>query len=398
MSGGTATGGEVPRILRKRGASGYPTFLELFFDLVYIFMLSRLSQALVDDLTPRGAVRTAVLLLAAWWVWVLTAWLTDLFNPRLPLIQALVLVVMFGALVMAVAVPRAFGEHGLVFVAAYFGIHLARDAVLIPGTRVNPYIQARSIRVFFWFLVTAGLWIAGAFTGGTARLVLWAIAVTVDLGSARIGWPTPRLGRTELASQIFTGSHLSERHRQILIIALGELVLTAGIGLSFSNLAADRLIACAVAFASAVLLFQLYFARIRKLLGPADLAGVERVRSSTSTSYTHLVMAGGVVVISAGTSLIIRQPWGESPPAWTVAILGGPALFLLGTCLFDYVMTDRVLWTRVVALLGLGAIGPATPLLPPLGIMILANLVLLVTLVAELAINRRRTTDSPQPA
>ncbi|MBE1487455.1 low temperature requirement protein A [Plantactinospora soyae] len=385
------TTSELPRILRKRGEPEYPTFLELFFDLVYIFMLSRLSQALVDDLSIRNVAQTAVLLLAAWWVWVLTAWLTDLFNPRLPIVQALVLLIMLGTLVMAVAVPRAFGAHGFVFVAAYFGIHLARDAVLIPSTRVHRAIQARSVRVFFWFLVTAGLWIGGVFTDGTTRLVLWTVAVAVDLGSARIGWPTPRLGRTELSSQIFTGTHLAERHREIFIIALGELILTAGSGLA-ADFDADRLAVSAVAFASTVLLFQLYFHRIRQLLAPGNLASVERVRPGTSTSYTHLVMVAGTVLISTGISLVIDDPWRSTPVAWILVLFGGPALFLLGTCLFDYVVAGRILWSRVVAIVALVAIGPAMPLLPPLGIMIVANAVLLLTLVADVTGPQRRPT------
>ncbi|MEV4626129.1 low temperature requirement protein A [Micromonospora sp. NPDC049523] len=377
------TSSPLPRILRKGDEPKYPTFLELFFDLVYIFILSRIAGALAANPSPVIAARMAVVLLAVWWVWVLTAWLTDLFNPQLPIIQATVLLVMFGTLVMAVSTPRAFGEQGWIFVIGYFGIHIVRDAVLIPGTRVNPAIQARSIRVFFWFGVTGPLWVAGVLVDGTARLVLWAVAVALDLGSARIGWPTPRLGRTELASQIFTGTHLAERHREIFIIALGELILSIGIQLSSSGYQAGRVAACAVAFASAVLLFQMYFHRVRQLMAPRNVALVERVRSGTSTSYTHLVMVAGVVVISAGAILVIGRPFGESPTSWIVVILGGPALYLLGGCLFDFVVTGGILWSRAIAIVVLGAVGPAMPLLPPLVIMIVANLVLLLTLLGE---------------
>ncbi|WP_329104057.1 low temperature requirement protein A [Micromonospora sp. NBC_01699] len=382
------TSSPLPRILRKGDEPKYPTFLELFFDLVYIFILSRIAGALASDPTPATAARMAVVLLAVWWVWVLTAWLTDLFNPQLPIIQATVLLVMLGTLIMAVTVPRAFGDQGWIFVAGYFGIHLVRDSVLIPGTRVNPYIQARSIRVFFWFGVTGPLWVAGALVDGTARLVLWAVAVALDLGSARIGWPTPRLGRTELASQIFTGTHLTERHREIFIIALGELILTIGIRLSASGYEAGRVAACAVAFANAVLLFQLYFHRVRQLMAPPNVTLVERVRSGTSTSYTHLVMVAGVVVISAGNILVIGRPFGAPPTGWIVAILGGPALFLLGGCLFDFVVTGGIRRSRVVAIVVLGAVGPAMPLLPPLVIMIVVNLVLLLTLLGETLLRR----------
>ncbi|MER7589370.1 low temperature requirement protein A [Micromonospora sp. NPDC127501] len=393
------TSAPLPRILRRRGEPEYPTFLELFFDLVYIFMFSRLAASLAENLTVRGAAQTAVLLLAAWWVWVLTAWLTDLFNPRLPIIQATTLLVMLGTLLMAIATPYAFGRYGWLFVAAYFAIHLVRDAVLIPGTRVNRPIQARSIRVFFWFGVTVTPWVAGVFADETARLVLWSIAVAVDLGSARVGWPTPRLGRTELASQIFTGVHLSERHRAIFIVALGELILSTGTGLAGSGFTAGAVATSAVAFVSAVLLFQLYFQRVQRILAPPSVATVERVRSGTSTSYSHLVMVAGVVLVSTSTSLVIDRPFGRAPVALMVATLGGPVLFLLGSVLFDAVVTGRTLWSRVLAIVVLCAlVAPATLLFPPLAALMLANLVLLVTLVGEGLAARRRLVGAAAPS
>ncbi|MBG6070208.1 low temperature requirement protein A [Micromonospora ureilytica] len=393
------TSAPLPRILRRRGEPEYPTFLELFFDLIYIFMFSRLAASLAEHLTVRGAAQTAVLLLAAWWVWVLTAWLTDLFNPRLPIIQATVLLVMLGTLLMAIATPYAFGRYGWLFVAAYFGIHLVRDAVLIPGTRVNRPIQARSIRVFFWFGVTVTPWVAGVFVDETARLVLWSLAVAVDLGSARAGWPTPGLGRTELASQIFTGVHLSERHRAIFIVALGELILSTGTGLAGSGFTAGAVATAAVAFVSAVLLFQLYFQRVQRILAPPSVASVERVRSGTSTSYSHLVMVAGVVLVSTSTSIIIDRPSGHDPVELMVATLGGPILFLLGSVLFDAVVTGRILWSRVLAIVALCALmAPATLLLPPLTGLVLANLVLLITLVGEGLAARGRPVGATAPA
>jgi low temperature requirement protein LtrA len=388
------TSSPIPRIMRRRGEPEFPTFIELYFDLIYIFLLFQLSRDLADNLTATTAVQTAVLLAAAWWVWVLNAWLTDLFNPRLPVIQATVILVMLGVLAMALMTPRAFGASGWVYVAAYFGIHIVRDAVLIPGTRVNRGIQARSIRVFVWFGFTLPLWAVGAAVEGTPRLVLWSIAVAADLGSARFGWRTPFLGRTDLASPIFTGAHLSERHWQIFIVSLGELILTAGLGLARSGFEAGRVAACATAFANAVLLYQLYFHRVWRLLAPSSGVLVQRIRPGTSTSYAHLVMVAGIVVISAGDLLVIGRPFGEVPVGWTVTLLGGPALFLLGSCLFDFVVAGRILLSRVVAIALLGAGGPAMSLLPPLGVILVANLILLLTLVDEVVGRRWRFADS----
>ncbi|MFC4017070.1 low temperature requirement protein A [Micromonospora sp. GCM10011542] len=108
MTGGAAG-------LLRRPEEPRATYLELFFDLVFVFALARLSQELLKHLNWRGAFQTLVLLLALWAVWANTARLTDRLNPQQPLIQLLVIATMFGTLMMAAAAPEAFGEHGLFF-------------------------------------------------------------------------------------------------------------------------------------------------------------------------------------------------------------------------------------------------------------------------------------------
>jgi low temperature requirement protein LtrA len=384
---------ELPWILRKPSESQSPTFVELFFDLVYIFVFTRLSQTLVTQLTLRRAVEVTVMLLALWWVWVLTAWLTDLFDPRLPLIQGLVIAIMVGTLVMGAAAKQAFDGRGLMFVLAYFGIHLARDAVLIPGTRVNRDIQARSIRVFFWLCVTALPWTIGAFLHGSGQLVLWTIAVAVDFMSARFGWPTPRLGRTDTRSRIFAGSHLSERHRQIVIVAFGELVLMSGIGLADSTLQPVQWAVFGTAFASAVLLFLLYFQQIRRLFAPGATRFAEGVGPGTVTSYWHLMMVAGVVAISVNDQSLAGHPNGNTSWALVLVGVGGPGLFLIGSCLFDRVVTGRVPWLRLASVALLFAITPVLPALAPLFVAVVANALLLLVLLAEIAIHRLRPAE-----
>jgi len=51
--------------------------VELFFDLVFVFAVTRLSHALLEDLTPMGVVRIGMLIIAVWWVWIYTSWVTN---------------------------------------------------------------------------------------------------------------------------------------------------------------------------------------------------------------------------------------------------------------------------------------------------------------------------------
>lgn len=65
-------------LLRPRGGSDHApvTFVELFFDLVFLFAVTQLSHGLLAHLSLRGAIETGLLTLAVWWVWIFTSWIT----------------------------------------------------------------------------------------------------------------------------------------------------------------------------------------------------------------------------------------------------------------------------------------------------------------------------------
>src|ERR687885_923679 len=119
-------------LLRTRdGGEQRVTPLELFFDLVYVFAITQLSHLLLSHLTVEGALETLFLLLAVWWAWVYTTWVTNWFDPdRLP-VRLMLVAVMLARLVMSVAIPDAFGERGLMFALAYVTIQVGRTAFVV---------------------------------------------------------------------------------------------------------------------------------------------------------------------------------------------------------------------------------------------------------------------------
>ena len=386
----------LPRILRRQGDLEPPTFLELFFDLVFIFTFRRLAQGLAENFSVTGVLRTTVLLLAVWWIWELTVWLTDLYDPRLPHVQFLVIIIMFGSLVMAVAVPTAFASHGWVLVVSYLGVIFIRAAFLIYGTRGHA-TQARSIRVAFWFGLTTGPWLTGALVpDATARLGLWALAVSLDYLAAGIGWPTPRLGRTRSESRIFTGVHVSERHRQIFIIGIGELILTGGLRFTVAGFGLRQWVTLIVTFAAAVLLFLIYSYQARRLLAPTTLRSIDRIDRGILTAYSHLLLVASVVLISSVGGFIAHSPSAALRTPEAIAIAAGPALFMLGSGLWEYAVTDRILRTRLIAFALLVVVAPVAGFLPAIAVAVGADLVLAGTLVADGLIQRRHPWRGPE--
>ena len=110
---------ELPIIRTRAGAEQRATFFELFFDLVYVFAVTQLSHHLLDDITWTGAAETAFMLVAVYWAWNYTTWMTNWFDPDTAPVRLILVFVMLASLLMAIAIPEGFGDNALLFACAY---------------------------------------------------------------------------------------------------------------------------------------------------------------------------------------------------------------------------------------------------------------------------------------
>src|SRR5678815_1961245 len=97
--------------LRVRHGHSRVTFVELFFDLVFVFAVTQLSHGLLEHLTPLGALQTAILMLAVWWAWIDTAWITNWLNPERTAVRLMLFGLMLAGLVLAVSIHKAFEDR-----------------------------------------------------------------------------------------------------------------------------------------------------------------------------------------------------------------------------------------------------------------------------------------------
>src|SRR5687768_2784426 len=113
------------RLLRGDGERDHQlSSMELFFDLVFVFAITQLSDLLLSHLDADGAVQAALLLLALWWTWLDTAWLTNWFDPDRRPVRLMLIGIMVATLIMGVALPEAFGDRGLMFALALVASHI----------------------------------------------------------------------------------------------------------------------------------------------------------------------------------------------------------------------------------------------------------------------------------
>src|SRR5918996_4813684 len=105
----------MSRFQRRRdsGEEQRATTLELFYDLVFVFAITQVSHLLLDDVSWAGAGRALLVLLVVWWAWNYTTWVTNELDPDATAVRLLLIWLMLLTLVLAIAIPDAFGERAL---------------------------------------------------------------------------------------------------------------------------------------------------------------------------------------------------------------------------------------------------------------------------------------------
>lgn len=337
------------------------SFAELFYDLVFVFAVTQLSAYLLENLTPEGLVRGAVLFFAIWWLWITTAWATNRLDPDRNLVRVVIFALMGGGLMFSAAIPQAFDDRGLVFALAYVTMQLLRSLFLVWALlRHEEHAQARTFeRVSVWFAVSGCLWIGGAIAESDLRIVLWALALVVDVTVPWMGYWVPGMGRSSAREWDIEGEHLAERCGLFMIIALGESLLVTGARLAQAEWDAAILLAFGVALLAALAMWWLYFDLGHRRGTLAFERSKEPGRLARfAYTYVQMPIVAGIVLTAVGDKVLLADP--EGPSGWTEALvlLGGPALFLFGNYLFKNATHRR--WP-VSHLVGMGLM--ALPLL-----------------------------------
>jgi low temperature requirement protein LtrA len=374
------------------------TSIELFFDLVFVFAITQLSHLLADHLTVGGALETLLLLLAVRWAWMYTAWATNWLDPARRVTRVMLLGAMLASLVMAAALPEAFDDRGLAFALGYAAIQVGRTLFVLIATRPEPTLHANFRRIAVWNSAAGALWVAGGVAHGSARVVLWLLAVAVDYAGPMALYVVPGLGRAHVEEWSISGDHLAERCQLFLIVAFGESILVTGATLSDLTWTASTVIAVAVAFTGTVALWWIYFdataERGSQVISASHTPG--RLGRSAYT-YWHLPMVAGIIVTAVADELVIAHPGGHTATATALTVLGGPALFLAGHALFKQTLFGHLSVQRVVAVVVLMGLIPLGPHVPPLLLGILAMVVLIAVAVTDAVLARTAPVPEPGP-
>ena len=345
------------------------TPLELFFDLVFVFAITQVTSLLADDPTWGGVGRGMLVLAALWWAWTAYAWLTSAMDVDEGGIRLTMLASMGAMLIVALAVPGAFGDDAVLFGVAYLLVRLLHLVLSGIVARDDPDRRGAILRFAPTAIISALLLVLAGFLEGEQRIAVWVVALAIDyLGPVVIG-----VGRGwQVAPE-----HFAERHGLIILIALGESIIALGVGAGF-ELVTAVVVGAALGIVVVSALWWLYFdvaaifAR-RRLL---QARGLELHRLALhSYSYLHLPMVAGIVLFALGLEKTLEHVDEVLDTVPAVGLCGGAALYLLAHIAFLFRTTGRIFRRRTIGAVVLLALVPAALAIPALAALALVSAV-----------------------
>jgi len=157
-------------------------------------------------------------------------------------------------------------------------------------------------------------------------------------------------------------------------------------GATFAELTwtAEHAGAFLVAFVGSVAMWAVYFnigaERSSRLIASSDDPG--RLARSGYT-YCHIPIVAGIIVAAVGDELVLHHPGGHTDETMAAAILGGPALYLVGNAIFKRLSAPYFPLSHLVGLGALAVLIPAVTFATPLMLSAGTTAVLIVVAVWE---------------
>ena len=366
---------------RDPAAGRRSSWLELFFDLVFVVAVFQLGELLNDDPSAGGVLVFAALLTTIWWLWFSFSYFADLFDNDRPPSRFVQLVAMLGVLALAASLDRGVADESGRF-AVLYGLLL----LLLTGMYGLVGWRRAAAREFCWwnaagFVLGAALWFGSLLVPTPARYALWAVGLAVN---AAVAGPLAyaRAGQAPVQQ-----SHMPERFGLFTIVVLGEAVLAVANGIGETGWRPAAVVIGIGGFVIACGIWWVYFA---STFDPE--AGNRAVRGGRAVvvrsylyAYGHLLVYGSIVAAGVAVEVAAREAvhggHGVAGP-----LLGGSQLTLMVGCVVVYRGFD-VRVSRRVALAQLGLVIAALVIglggLPPVAVVLLVALAWVVLAVIE---------------
>ncbi|WP_326554289.1 low temperature requirement protein A [Micromonospora sp. NBC_01813] len=395
-------------VLRPEGTTGDVSWMELFIDLFFVFAFLRVTDLMASRLEWLGIVEGILVVLMLWHCWNSCAWLGNvayLDKGGMPL-------VVFGIattlLIMGVAIPGTFtAESGGVLepllVAAGYLLIIYTVLVVLSFLHWSQGPAGRRPVIASWLTyLPAGLILACAvwlqprldlpIDDRYVRTALFALVIVINFSALRVV--------SSGNAQVVSSRHLAERHGLVVLVALGETVISVGIS---QGLGGDRpitwqlLAGAALSIAVVSVLWWTYF-DVAKVVAEHAMQALPRPDQSRiardAYSGLHLPMICGLIVLALGLKHAVSAATGTADHPWHAAsailLFGGVIVYLGGLVGFQRRALAMLGRSPIVGIVALMALLPLAANAPPLGSLALLLIGVAAMVVADRTVFRRR--------
>jgi low temperature requirement protein LtrA len=372
------------------------TPLELFFDLVFVFAFTQVTSLLSHDPTWPGLGRGLLVLGALWWAWTAYAWLTNTVDADEGAVRGAMLAAMGAMLVASFAVPEALDDHGVLFGIAYLIVRVMHIALYALAGRGDPDLLGAVLRMTPSTLLGSVLILAAGFADGPVKPALWVAALAIDYGGVLVG--RARGWRVHPA-------HFAERHGLIIIIALGESIVAAGVGAAGIPLDKGVIVAAVLGLAAAAGFWMAYFdffAISAQRILSEKRGAAQAALARDGYSYLHLPMVAGIILFALAMKETLAHVGDHLDTIYALALCGGSALYLLAYVALRVRVSGRLSRGRFVTSIAFLLFLPAATAMPALAALTVVTGIWAALHVYELLWFREARAEirgrSPTPA
>ena len=321
------------------------TPVELLWDLVFAFALTRVTTLLANDLVWAELGRAMLALALMWWAWSAYVWATNAQDPDAATFRGVMLLATALIFIAGLALPRAFGSEATLFAVSYALVRLLHLALYADAARRGNASLAAIAGFAGTVALGMALLVAGSFAGGGLRVGLWAAAAAIDYAGP--GW----LGRRRLRGiQEVAVRHFAERYSLFVIICLGESIVAIGVGATGQPLSAQTVVVLTLALLVTIGMWWTYFDRFAGTAEERLAAHSDPVLAAADAySYLHLLLVAGIIVFAAGARAAFMHPRTTLPTGARLALCGGVALYLAGHVGFRLRIAGTIAYAKAVA-------------------------------------------------
>jgi low temperature requirement protein LtrA len=281
----------------------HATWLELFYDLVFVVTVSQLSHYLFHDVSLSNFFGFLFLFIPVWWSWIGTTFFATRFYSDDLGHRLLLLLQMGGAGAMAVNISSAFNNNfsGFALSYAFMRLILVIEYVRVFRTiksseSANPLVK----RYIIGFSIAAIIWLISAFVPIIEiRFALWVIGLTIDFA-------TP-ISTSKLTSKFAPHiSHLPERMGLFTLIVLGESIVGIVNGMTEQIWDVYSVIEASLGLCISFSLWWLYFDSTGRL--PIQILREKgRISLYLIWLYTHFPLVVAITAVGVGIRRLVSS-------------------------------------------------------------------------------------------